>query len=171
MKAKLSKRIPDELRRWLNDCFNAAVKRLGIADYERTVYIKIGYSPIGSAETERGAIAPLAGDDWTWPAPPRSFALMLAPDHPPQMLESMCHELIHLKQWCHGELGIGRDKNGRYEPLYFNQNVERLPYAQRPFEQEAHRDMTKLALEVVKQVGWPDIKQMFRFKQQERKAA
>lgn len=161
MKAKFSKTIPPELSRWLNACFNVAVKRLGVADYDRTVCVRVGYSPIGDPRTERGAIAPMDHASWRWPDPPRAFMLMLAPDNPPQMLESLCHELIHLGQWCRGELSIGpKDKFGYHQPLYFNQNIRGLPYEQRPFEQEAHKEMTQLALDVVKQVGWPDVRKM-----------
>lgn len=155
MRIKIHRDVPDDVARWFAACFRVAVERLGIADYDRTLLLRVGWSPIGN-DTEQGAFYPHLGELERIRAGKtvRRFVITLVPKRSlERMLRTFCHELIHLRQYITGEIGATFSR-GRPVQQYFKQEA-RLPYCERPWEKEAHEKMHQLAEYVLSKVGPP----------------
>jgi hypothetical protein len=144
--------LPEE-RRLFSEAFPFITKRLGISGYKGTIEVhdcddedirRSGcVGPDCTPEVIRGIAAG---------KPLRSFAMQVRRRSLAGMLQTFCHEMIHVKQHLTGVLGVGFDKI-THKPIKLYQNVpvgdasgDLIPYRDQPWEKEARAGETPLAV-------------------------
>lgn len=141
----------------LVDLFTASVpllaNRLGIADYNVGLKIKLGMYPLDDKlneithpeahgkEVQCGYLRPAESELWRimCDKQPRNYEMFVCWGQPPmEVVETFCHEFVHLRQWVTGILRPTVDENGK-ALLHFHSyaSAARIPYADRPWEHEA----------------------------------
>lgn len=125
--------------------------RLGIADYKVRLTARLIEAPVALVEGfGYGMITP----DTKIEAPrlaqglsPRAFRMVICYGQPPsELMETICHEFVHLKQWVTGELRAWVDGGGDKKLAYLgNLDVGSIPYKDQPWEKEALRLQKPLA--------------------------
>jgi hypothetical protein len=85
---------------------------------------------------------------------PREFLIVLKKKSNELLfqLPAICHELVHLRQFLTG-LGKFVIKNNKLDILYFNQDLNHLPYDKQPWEVEAHAEMYPLASVIIDELA------------------
>jgi hypothetical protein len=161
MRIKFHKSIPEKDQRYLKQVFDLACVKLGIAEYDRTLYVAMHDGNIpGEPTTTRGLIGPTGklfecnrDSEGFWS--PRKLACHLQIDNFWNMTVAFVHELVHLKQWTIGQLSVRLDEDETPQ-ICWNKimilNSRQLSYEHQPWEHEAHEKMWRLAREITNQM-------------------
>lgn len=146
---------PPEFKAIFGDAFKLICQRLGIDGYQRNV--NISFMPVICEEEPKahGIVYPTGSQEQCERIkagkPITSFNIDIKINNPDRMIQSLCHEMIHVKQWITGMLGIAY-KDGEPIPLFHNRQIDKdsIRYEDQPWEEEAHREMNSLAIWVMK---------------------
>lgn len=157
IRLNVAKECPVFVRRFVTEATPLLAAKLGIADYDRTVNVKWGSIRPDRvlSHNSRGRVVEKTGGQFgpsvlgvfrAFRGRTRvtDFELLLAPDAPAETVRNFCHEFVHLKQWCLGELAIGPTGALSYQGREIP-DVKAIPYNERPWEKEAFDKMDELA--------------------------
>jgi hypothetical protein len=150
MQLKMCDCVPKPAQRFFGEAFDLLIQKLGISDYDKTIALHLGQHE----DKDEGSFCPVPDDDTIARVKagkqPKAFMILMLEQNPAKMLETFCHEMIHLKQACVGELTY-RLTNGRPQQFWQNCRITHdMPYMERPQEKEAHERMYELALWVAR---------------------
>lgn len=120
--------------------FHLLCERLGIADFDKTVKLHFDLDNYNEAGSFCSDVEHEVG--------PEDFHLRLTVAQPTEMLRTLCHEMVHCRQYLTGML---RSEAGTVysKPKCFFYGVpvdmDKIPYDEQPWEVEAYAETPKLA--------------------------